>query len=52
MTIQLFFNNNKFDYYKNVTNINFIDNKIFIQVDNQYDTIILDLQKIKSFKIK
>ena len=52
MTIQIFFNNNKFDYYKGVTNINFTDNKIFIYVSDKNDTIIFDMQNIKSFKIK
>ena len=52
MSIQIFFNDNKFDYYKGVTSINFTDNKIFIYVSNKNDTIVFDMQSIKSFKIK
>ena len=52
MSIQIFFNNKKFDYYKGITNINFTDNKIFIYVSNKNDTIVFDTQSIKSFKIK
>lgn len=52
MTIQIFFNNNKFDYYKDVTDINFNDNKLFIYVNNQCNTIIFEMHNIKSFKIK
>lgn len=52
MTIELNFNNNKFDYYKGVTNINFSDNKIFIYIKGLHNTIIFEMQKIKSFKIK
>ena len=52
MSIQIFFNNNKFDYYKGVTNIDFTDNKIFIYVNDKNDTIVFDMQNIKSFKIK
>ena len=52
MSIQIFFNDNKFDYYKGITNINFTDNKLFIYVSNKNDTIVFDTQSIKSFKIK
>ena len=52
MSIQIFFNDNKFDYYQGTTNINFTDNKIFIYVSNKNDTIVFDMQNIKSFKIK
>lgn len=52
MTIHIDFKNNRWDFYKNVTNINFNDNKLFIYVDTMYDTIIIDMQKIKYFKIK